>query len=179
MKKLIRRLLFGPVNLIKFRKVPSSQSRKILMDARSGLDISISDSAKLTLSSPCFFNRGPCYMIVREKGELTIGKNVFFNTNCQIACHEKIEIGDDTLFGPNVCVFDHDHLYEHGKIDTQHFKTRPIKIGKNAWIGAGSIILKGAEIGDNAIIGAGSVVNTKVPANSVFTQKRTDNIREF
>ena len=38
----------------------------------------------------------------------------------------------------------------------------------NAWIGAGSIILKGVTIGTNAVIGAGSVVTKDVPADTVY-----------
>lgn len=40
-------------------------------------------------------------------------------------------------------------------------------IGKNVWIGAGSIILPGVTIGDNTVIGAGSVVTKDIPANVV------------
>ena len=41
---------------------------------------------------------------------------------------------------------------------------RPIRIGRNVWIGAGAIILPGVTIGDNALIGTGSVVTRDVPA---------------
>jgi acetyltransferase-like isoleucine patch superfamily enzyme len=40
---------------------------------------------------------------------------------------------------------------------------RPTVIGRDAWIGAHSIILPGVEIGDGAIIAAGSVVSRSVP----------------
>ncbi|WP_286202790.1 DapH/DapD/GlmU-related protein [Burkholderia sp. THE68] len=41
---------------------------------------------------------------------------------------------------------------------------RPIRIGRNVWIGAGAIILPGVTIGDDALIGAGSIVTRDVPA---------------
>jgi maltose O-acetyltransferase len=40
---------------------------------------------------------------------------------------------------------------------------RPVRIGRNVWIGAGAIILPGVSIGDDALIGAGSVVTRDVP----------------
>jgi maltose O-acetyltransferase len=40
-------------------------------------------------------------------------------------------------------------------------------IGKRAWIGFGSIVLKGVTIGDEAIVGAGSVVTRDVPNRAV------------
>jgi acetyltransferase-like isoleucine patch superfamily enzyme len=42
-----------------------------------------------------------------------------------------------------------------------------IHIKKNAWIGAGAIILQGVTIGENSIIAAGAVVSTNVPDNTI------------
>jgi len=42
---------------------------------------------------------------------------------------------------------------------------RPIKIGRNVFIGTRAIILKGVTIGDRAVIGAGAVVTKDVPAD--------------
>ena len=44
---------------------------------------------------------------------------------------------------------------------------KSIKIGKNVWIGSGSIVLGGVTIGDNAVIGAGSVVTKDIPENMI------------
>jgi maltose O-acetyltransferase len=43
---------------------------------------------------------------------------------------------------------------------------RPVRIGRNAWIGGGAIILPGVTIGDDAVVGAGSVVTRDVPAGT-------------
>jgi maltose O-acetyltransferase len=37
-----------------------------------------------------------------------------------------------------------------------------VRIGRDAWIGGGAIILPGVTIGDGAVIGAGSVVTRDV-----------------
>ena len=39
----------------------------------------------------------------------------------------------------------------------------PVTVGRNVWIGGGSIILPGITIGDDVIIGAGSVVTHDIP----------------
>ena len=44
----------------------------------------------------------------------------------------------------------------------------PVYIMKNAFIGGGTIILKGVMIGENAVIGAGSVVATNVPDGEIW-----------
>jgi maltose O-acetyltransferase len=43
---------------------------------------------------------------------------------------------------------------------------RPIRIGRNVWIGGGAILLPGVTVGDDAVIGAGSVVTRDVPAGA-------------
>ena len=42
-----------------------------------------------------------------------------------------------------------------------------MNIGKNVWIGGGSIILPGVSIGDGVTIGAGSVVTHDIPPYTV------------
>ena len=44
---------------------------------------------------------------------------------------------------------------------------KPIKIGKDCWLGGGVIVLAGVEIGDGTTIGAGSVVTKNIPKNCV------------
>ncbi len=105
---------------------------------------------------------------VVSKGRLEIGKGVGIGNCNQIVCHNHISIGDGTIFGPNVMVYDHNHLYsfETG-VDRRKYRVSEVNIGRNCWIGAGSIILKGVHIGDNCIIGAGSVVTRDIPERCV------------
>ncbi len=82
----------------------------------------------------------------------------------------RIEIGDGTLIGANVTIADTDfHSVQSLKRrhDKEGIATSPVNIGKNVFIGTGSIVLKGVSIGDNSVIGAGSVVSRSIPANSI------------
>ena len=108
---------------------------------------------------------------VREKGKLQILNNVFINNNCVITCRNNIKIDNNVIIGPNVCIFDHDHDYKYTEKRNEHFILGEINIGKNVWIGAGAIILKGADIGDNSVIAAGAIVNCKVDNDTVFYSK--------
>lgn len=114
-----------------------------------------------------------CKMKVRKGAILNIGNKVSFNYNCMLFSHEKIEIEDGVEFGPNVLIYDHDHDYQvKGGIKAGKFRCAPVKIERNAWIGANTVILKGSIIGENAVVAAGSIVKGSIPANSIFIQKR-------
>lgn len=52
------------------------------------------------------------------------------------------------------------------------FKTSPITIGSNVWIGANTLILRGTHIGDNCVVAGGAVIRGSYPANTVIIQKR-------
>lgn len=105
---------------------------------------------------------------VLPKGSLVIGAKVGIGSNCQIVCHHRIVIGDNTIFGPNVMIFDHNHQYDFETgVKHRAFDVGEITIGKNCWLGAGCTILKDVRIGNNVIVAAGSVVTKDVPNGSV------------
>lgn len=105
-------------------------------------------------------------------GTLVLGSRVGINTNCIFTAREKIMIGDNCIFGPNVMIFDHDHLFDTEGVDHLHYSTGPIIIGQNCWVGSGAIILKDTEIGEGCIIGAGTIVKGKIPGHSIVTSDR-------
>ena len=110
---------------------------------------------------------------VRKGAECIIGNNVSVNSNNMIACHERIVIGDNVQLSPNVQIYDHDHDFRvEGGLKAMKYKTSPIEIGNNVWIGANTVILRGTKLGDNCVVGAGSVIKGEYPANSVIVQKR-------
>lgn len=96
---------------------------------------------------------------------LTIGKNVFFNSGCKIQDQGGVTIGDGTLLGHNVVLATLNH--DFNPKSRANLCPKPIKIGNNVWIGANATILPGVTIGDGAIIAAGAVVNKDVPKNAV------------
>lgn len=139
-----------------------------------GTEISLDRNAQLIIGSRLNM-RGSARIRVRNAAVLRIGNNVSININNMIACHESITIGNDVQFSPNVQIYDHDHDYnvKNGVIAGK-YKTAPVEIGNNVWIGANTIILKGVHIGNNSVIAAGSVVNKDIPDNTLFIQKRTN-----
>ena len=112
-------------------------------------------------------------LIVREKGILQIGDNVFFNYGSVITCHKKIIIGNNVQISPNVLIYDHDHNFKvKDGLKNLDYTSSPVIIGNNVWIGANSVILRGTEIGDNSVIAAGSIVKGKIPKGTLVIQQR-------
>lgn len=109
----------------------------------------------------------------KYKPQIIIMDGVTTSPNIHIGAISKIVIGKGVLIGANVLITDH----YHGKIDTEELKIPPAKrklyskgpviIEDNVWIGENVAILPGVTIGKNAIIGANSVVTKDVPSNSV------------
>lgn len=96
---------------------------------------------------------------------ITVGKNVFINACCKFQDQAGITIGDGTFIGHNVTIVTINHSFNPENRAAMFPK--PVKIGKNVWIGSDCTILPGVTIEDGAVIGASSVVTKNIPTNSV------------
>jgi len=112
---------------------------------------------------------------------IRIGSNVFLNLNCVILDVVEVLIGNGSQIGPAVQIYSADHPRDPSQRREGLEFGRPVRIGRNVWIGGGAIILPGVTIGDNAIIGAGSVLTRDIeegatvvgnPAEKISIRKR-------
>ena len=112
------------------------------------------------------------YIQVLFGGKLKIGNNVGIS-NTAITCSDSVTIEDQVLIGAGCKIFDMDfHPISPNarmeKMGIEMIGHKPIIIRKNAFIGAGSFVLKGVEIGVASIIGAGSVVTKNIPEYQIW-----------
>ena len=96
---------------------------------------------------------------------ITVGRNVFFNSGCRLQDQGGITIGDNVLVGHNVVMATLDHDLDPAKRVVLH--CAPIVIGDDVWIGANATITKGVTIGDGAVVAAGAVVTRDVPPRTI------------
>ena len=116
-------------------------------------------------------------ILLLENAKLSLGKS-WTNYDCQIRCGNKIEIGNNCIFGRNVNISDSDfHPIKNDKGEYIN-ASRPVVIGDNVWLGHDCIILKGVTIGNGAIIAAGSVVTKDVPPCSIVAGNPAKVIKE-
>jgi acetyltransferase-like isoleucine patch superfamily enzyme len=105
-----------------------------------------------------------------EKGAtLSIGSHTGISGG-SIYAQTHVEIGSHCLFGANTLIADTDFhsIYPHNRAySNEHIASAKVTIGRNVFLGAGTIVLKGVAIGDNSVIGAGSVVTKSIPADCI------------
>lgn len=95
--------------------------------------------------------------------EVKIGKNVVIMNGCLMMAAGGITIEDGVMIAANVQLISNNHdLYERMVITC-----KPVRICAHAWIGAGATILPGVTVGRNAVVGAGSIVTRDVPADTI------------
>lgn len=110
---------------------------------------------------------------VANGARVDIGDYCFFNNYCSLNSMEKIMIGHHTLFGENVKIYDHNHVFnkKNEYVVNQGFSTGKVIIGNNCWIGSNTVILKGSRIGNNCVIGAGCVISGEIPDGTIVKRK--------
>lgn len=105
------------------------------------------------------------------EAQIHIGNNVGIS-GATIYARKEITIGDNTCIGGNAKIFDNDfhpiEIEARNADIKEKIGTKPVKIGKNCFIGCNSIILKGTVLGDGCVVGAGAVVSGKFGDNCVI-----------
>lgn len=134
---------------------------------RLGRDVTLCNSG---MANP-LAELGRCRLATVAAGaEIRIGAGVGLSSAI-LACAKSIEIGAGTQIGAGAMILDTDFhpRLPDGSWDTDPASvSKPITIGRNCFIGARAVILKGVRIGDGAVIGAGAVVAREVPAGEVW-----------
>jgi maltose O-acetyltransferase len=97
---------------------------------------------------------------------IRLGAGVFINFNCVILDVVDVTIGEGSQVGPAVQIYAADHPRDAAQRKSGLEFGRPVRIGRNVWIGGGAIILPGVVIGDDAVVGAGSVVTKDVASGA-------------
>lgn len=68
------------------------------------------------------------------------GRHVYANFNLTLVDDSHIYVGDDTMFAPNVIVATAAHPILPALREQAYQYNAPVHIGKNCWIGAGSVV---------------------------------------
>jgi acetyltransferase-like isoleucine patch superfamily enzyme len=118
---------------------------------------------------------------VGPRGRVSVGDYTLVH-GARIICDAEVEIGDYTLISWNVVLMDTyrvplDPAARRAELRCVPFRfprrlaadvpARPVRIGRNDWIGFDSCVLPGVCIGEGAVVGAHSVVTEDIPPYTV------------
>lgn len=133
---------------------------------------------KIKFGKRVTFRKGFSLMIDKD-AEVIIKEGCFFNNYCSINAMKKVEIGKNCIFGENVKIYDHNHIFKYKDklIKQQGLKTGDVSIEDNCWIGSNTVILKNTKIGTNSVIAAGEKINFTVDNNTIVKNNRCEKIR--
>lgn len=142
--------------------------------------------------------RGTCVYMgslfdVGRHGRITLGDYVLVNS-ARFTCDAEIEVGDYCLISWNVVFMDtyripldvagrkreiEQALERSPRRLIGEAEARPIRIGKNVWIGFDACVLPGVTIGEGSIVGAHSVVAEDVPPYTIVAGNPARVIRQL
>lgn len=104
-------------------------------------------------------------------GRLTVGRGVGLSSST-IVCMDSVTIEDGALVGGGTRIYDTDfHSLdpeERARPGNPGVRTAPVRIGRGAFVGGHSILLKGVRVGNESVVGAGSVIRGDVPEHEVW-----------
>ena len=135
----------------------------------------VSPRAEVELSPTVELGRGTqigSFCKIKASGPLVIGANTQIATGCFLGAGPKgLHIGEDCLMGPNCVVLTGEYRYDDLAVPLrlQGHISKGTRIGRNVFIGAGTVIVAGSNVGDDVIIAAGSIVSGTVPAATIVS----------
>jgi acetyltransferase-like isoleucine patch superfamily enzyme len=100
-------------------------------------------------------------IVIMQDAHLEVGGETTINYNSAVTCGRRISIAPFCAISWNVNILD-GNLHELIVDGVTQPRSRPVVLGRYAWIGCGATII-GATVGTGAVVGAGSVVASDVP----------------
>jgi len=108
---------------------------------------------------------------IRHPQGIKVGNNVQLGADNHYQAWGGIQIGDDTLLGPNVKIWTINHAYtdRDRPIREQGYQVRRVEIGADCWLTTNVFVGAGVVIPAGCVVGAGSIVNPmRIPPYSII-----------
>jgi acetyltransferase-like isoleucine patch superfamily enzyme len=136
------------------------------------------NEGNISLGNDCVFRhfRLKTVFTTAKTGSIKLGNHIRINDGTNFFSQLSIEIGDYTMIGDQVTIYDtscHDVSPDNLHVE------KPVRIGRNVWIGSYAIILPGVSIGDHAVVGAGAVVTKDIPSKCIAVGNSANVVRSF
>lgn len=118
---------------------------------------------------------------------IIFGTDVQLNDYVHISAMESVYIGNNVLMASHIYISDNSHgIYKGDNQSSPNippikrlYKTAPVRIEDNVWIGEGVVIMPGVTIGKGCIIGSNSVVTKDIKEYSIAVGQPAKIIKQF
>ena len=114
-------------------------------------------------------------------GRCEIGPEAYLGDGVIVSVRTEVEIGQGALLAHGVQLFDNDTHPTDPAERRAHFRSilklgprrdfsigaRPVRVGRDCWLGFGAAVMKGVTIGDEAIVAAGAMVVSDVRPRTI------------
>jgi acetyltransferase-like isoleucine patch superfamily enzyme len=105
-----------------------------------------------------------------RRPKIRIGSHCSIMWDFQCNASVSVEVQDYVLIAPRVFITDSDHVVDAAGQRTtvsNCFRSAPVVIEHDCWLGVNAVILKGVRVGHHAVVGANAVVTTDVEPNAI------------
>ncbi|HEX6464027.1 MAG TPA: DapH/DapD/GlmU-related protein [Vicinamibacterales bacterium] len=139
----------------------------VVVDDNCLLDAKGDQNAGIMIGRGVFIGRNT--ILSCKNGDISIGDGVNIGFNCEVFSASAVTIGPGTLLAAYAYLVGGDHAATDPDVPIrdQQRVSAGIRVGRDAWVGAGVRVLDGVTIGDAAVIGANAVVREAVPDRAV------------
>jgi len=142
-------------------------SDDVVVDDNCLLDAKGDQNGGITIGRGVFIGRNT--ILSCKNGDISIGDGANIGFNCEVFSASTVSIGPGTLLAAYAYLVGGDHAASDPDVPIrdQERVSAGIRVGRDAWIGAGVRVLDGVTIGDGAVVGANAVVREAVPDRAV------------
>jgi len=139
----------------------------VVIDDNVLIDAKGEQNEGITIGRGVFVGRNS--ILSCKNGDISIADGVNIGFNCEVFSASTVSIGPGTLLAAYAYLIGGDHAAGDPDVPIreQERVSAGIRVGRDAWIGAGVRVLDGVTIGDGAVVGANAVVREAVPARAV------------
>lgn len=136
----------------------------------------------ITVGERAYINRYAWIEAVHNFGSqsfhpsILIGRGLAASDRLHITSINRIEIGDNCLFGSSVLISDHNHGSYRGDgqsaplelpVQRRLVSNGPVIIGSNVWLGDNVVVIGPVRIGNGVVVGANSVITRDIPDDTM------------
>ncbi len=135
----------------------------VVIDDNCVLDAKGMDNRGIFIGDGVFVGRNT--IINCKNGDIILEDNVNISSNSIIFSASEVRVGADYLIAAYCYLVGGTHHFDNPEIPVLYQKrsSQGISLGPGGWLGAHVTVFDGVTIGKNAVIGAGSVVNKNIP----------------